>query len=160
LRKFFLTVGYSGLFPKGPGTAGTIAALPIGVYILTILPPSTLFLLSILISIIATKQIDIFEKEGGEHDDKTIVIDELVGMWFALSISIQDRIVEFTDEVIGAIVLSFILFRVLDIWKPSIIGRIDRNVRGGLGVMGDDIVAGLFAGLISASIIGIYRIFV
>ena len=43
--------------------------------------------------------------------------------------------------------LAFVYFRLFDIWKPSIIGKIDRDVKGGWGVMGDDMVAGLFAGL-------------
>lgn len=46
--------------------------------------------------------------------------------------------------------LSVLFFRAFDILKPSVIGRIDKNVKGGLGVMGDDMVAGLFAGLLSA----------
>jgi len=50
------------------------------------------------------------------------------------------------------IILSFTLFRYFDIAKPSIIGRIDREVKGGLGVMGDDIIAGFAAGISSALI--------
>ncbi len=52
------------------------------------------------------------------------------------------------------IALSFVLFRLFDIWKPSVIGRIDREVKGGWGVMGDDLLAGFFAGLLGLMIIG------
>jgi len=96
---------------------------------------------SILISIIAVKQIDIYEKEVGTHDGSEIVIDELAGMWIALSIADIGG-----DDYIIALI-AFVYFRLFDILKPSIIGRIDRDVKGGLGVMGDDIVAGFFAGL-------------
>ena len=51
--------------------------------------------------------------------------------------------------------LAFIFFRLFDIWKPSIIGKIDRDVKGGLGVMGDDVVAGFAAGIASA---GVYQL--
>ena len=68
---------------------------------------------------------------------------------FLVSISV------ISGATISQLVLSLVLFRVLDIKKPSIIGRIDRNVKGGLGVMGDDMVAGFFAGIISAMIYGV-----
>ncbi|MEA2092063.1 MAG: phosphatidylglycerophosphatase A, partial [Campylobacterota bacterium] len=49
-------------------------------------------------------------------------------------------------------ILSFVLFRYFDITKPSIIGRIDRDAKGGVGVMGDDIIAGFAAGILSSVI--------
>ena len=55
--------------------------------------------------------------------------------------------------------LAFAFFRLFDIWKPSIIGRIDRDVKGGLGVMGDDAVAGFFAGLLGLIVLGILQQF-
>jgi phosphatidylglycerophosphatase A len=158
-KLIFLTVGYSGLSPKAPGTVGTVVSLPIGVAILTTLPPSSLFLLTVLISIIAVKIINIHEKETGTHDSKYIVIDELAGLWFALSISITEKIdistLNLESPVLWNIILSFAFFRIFDIWKPSLIGRVDRDVKGGLGVMGDDILAGLVAGLLSGSIVNI-----
>lgn len=154
---FFITLGYSGLFPKAPGTAGSFVALLLGMWILTFLDAQTLFLGTILISIIAIKSIDKYEKESNIHDDKRIVIDELAGMWFALSIApaISVNINEITNFQNGFLIqsiLSFVLFRYFDITKPSIIGRIDDKVKGGIGVMGDDIVAGFVAGILSASI--------
>jgi len=97
--------------------------------------------LSLLISVIAVKQINIYEEEVGQHDGSEIVIDELAGMWIALSIASAT-----SDNWIIAI-MAFVYFRAFDIIKPSIIGKIDRDVKGGWGVMGDDMVAGLFAGL-------------
>ena len=152
-RLFFLTVGFSGLSPKASGTVGTIASLPLGIAILMFFPPLTLFLLTVLITILAIKSINQYEKETGTHDSKIIVIDELAGLWLAFSLSIPGQIQEFSDEVILAIILNFVLFRLFDIWKPSVIGKIDKNVPGGLGVMGDDILAGLVAGILTAMII-------
>ena len=144
-RKFFLTVGFSGLSPKAPGTVGSFVSLIIGLFLLEFLHVSTLFLLSLLITVIAIKQIDIYEKEVGMHDGKEIVIDELAGMWIALAICGIN-----SENMIFMAPLAFIFFRIFDIWKPSIIGRIDREVKGDLGVMGDDVVAGIAAGIASA----------
>ena len=144
-RMFFLTVGFSGLSPKAPGTVGSFVSLIIGLFLLEFLHVSTLFLLSLLITVIAIKQIDIYEKEVGMHDGKEIVIDELAGMWIALAICGIN-----SENMIFMAPLAFIFFRIFDIWKPSIIGRIDREVKGGLGVMGDDVVAGIAAGIASA----------
>jgi len=157
LRVVFITLFYSGYSPKAPGTVGSVVALILGVIILLFLPPSNLFMATILISIIAIKQIDIYEKQTKSHDDKKIVIDELAGMWLALSlapgkslelINLLNPTLE--DGTLIGLILSFIYFRLFDIKKPSIIGKIDEKVQGGLGVMGDDIVAGLFAALSSA----------
>ncbi|MFA6741890.1 MAG: phosphatidylglycerophosphatase A [Arcobacteraceae bacterium] len=150
LRKFFLTVGFSGLSPKAPGTVGSFVSLFIGLFLLEFLHVSTLFLLALLITVIAIKQIDIYEKEVGMHDGKEIVIDELAGMWIALSICGIN-----SENIIIMAVLSFVFFRLFDIWKPSFIGKIDRDVKGGLGVMGDDVVAGIAAGISSA---GVYQL--
>ena len=141
MRKFFLTLGYSGLSPKAPGTVGSIVALILALVLLKYISITTLFLLAILISAFAVKQIDIYEKEVGAHDGSEIVIDELAGLWIALAIANAT-----SDNYIVA-ALAFVYFRLFDIWKPSIIGKIDRDVKGGWGVMGDDLVAGLFAGL-------------
>lgn len=141
MNKFFLTLGYSGLSPKAPGTVGSFVALILGMGLLHFMSITTLFLLSLLISVIAVKQINIYEKKVGIHDGKEIVIDELAGMWITMSISG----VTAHNWIMGSI--AFIFFRIFDIWKPSIIGKIDRDVKGGWGVMGDDMLAGVLAGL-------------
>ncbi|MCK9372873.1 MAG: phosphatidylglycerophosphatase A [Sulfuricurvum sp.] len=152
---FFLTVGYSGLSPKAPGTVGTLVSLPLGVLILMYLGPQTLFLAAILITLIAIKQINRFEADTHSHDDKRIVIDELVGIWLALSIApgvmfATGDLGVWNNGIALQIVLSFLFFRFYDIKKPSVIGRIDREAQGGIGVMGDDIIAGFAAGISSA----------
>ncbi len=154
---FFITVGYSGLAPKAPGTVGSFVSLILGMFILITLEAQTLFLAAILISLIAIKSINKYEEQTGIHDDKRVVIDELAGMWFALSVapamSIDfNQISTFENGFLIQSILSFILFRYFDIKKPSIIGRIDKKVSGGIGVMGDDIIAGFSAGILSSAI--------
>jgi phosphatidylglycerophosphatase A len=145
LRRFFLTVGFSGLSPKAPGTVGSFVSLFLGLFLLEFLHVSTLFLLALLITVIAIKQIDIYENETQTHDNSEIVIDELAGMWITLAICGIN-----SGNMIIMAPLAFIFFRIFDIWKPSIIGKIDRDVKGGMGVMGDDVVAGLAAGVATA----------
>jgi phosphatidylglycerophosphatase A len=144
VNRFFLTLFYSGLSPKAPGTVGSFVALILGIILLHFISYNTFLLLTILISVIAVKQINIYEKQTNEHDSKEIVIDELSGMWITLSVAAVDP----SNYLLAFI--AFIFFRIFDIWKPSIIGKIDRDVKGGWGVMGDDMVAGFFAGLCTA----------
>jgi phosphatidylglycerophosphatase A len=153
LRKLFLTLFYSGLSPKASGTIGSFVAFIMGILALEILNVSNLFLIAIFITIISIKQINIYEEEIGIHDSKEIVIDEFVGMWLALSIAN----VPTGGWIMGF--LAFIYFRIFDIWKPSIIGRVDKNIKGGWGVMGDDVIAGILAGISTSAtwyLFGIY----
>jgi len=155
MQWFFLTVGYSGLAPKAPGTFGTLAALPLGVAILAFFGPQTLFLATLLATVAGVKAIDAYEAAGGEHDDKRIVIDELAGVWLALCIApgVTAPFTALGDPGNGLAIqtaLSFLFFRFFDIKKPSLIGRIDRQGKGGLGVVGDDLLAGVAAGVTSA----------
>jgi phosphatidylglycerophosphatase A len=141
MRKLFLTFFYSGLSPKAPGTVGTLASLPLGLLILKYFGASTLALLTVFITLVAIKEIDKQEAITGIHDDESIVIDETAGIW--LTLIIANQIPNFWFFIIA----SFLFFRIFDIIKPSVIGKIDRDVPGGLGVMSDDLVAGFFAGL-------------
>jgi phosphatidylglycerophosphatase A len=152
---FFLTVGYSGLLPKAPGTFGTVAALIPGIALLAFFGPQTLLLATLLATLAGIKAINAYEARTQTHDDKRIVIDELAGIWLALSIA-PGVLTPFTELPILEnglalqILLSFAFFRFFDIKKPSLIGRIDREARGGIGVMGDDLLAGVAAGIASA----------
>ncbi len=111
---------------------------------------NTLFLAAVLIGLIAIAQIDKEEEESKIHDSSYIVIDELVGMWLAMAIS---------GLSLAGVVLSFIFFRIYDITKPSFIGKIDKEVKGGLGVVADDALAGVLAGLSTLLVINILGFF-
>ncbi|GAA9484588.1 phosphatidylglycerophosphatase A [Helicobacter pylori] len=111
---------------------------------------NTLFLAAIFIGLIAIAQIDKEEEESKIHDSSYIVIDELVGIWLAMAIS---------GLSLAGVVLSFIFFRIYDITKPSLIGKIDKEVKGGLGVVADDALAGVLAGLSTLLVINILGFF-
>ncbi|MFP6300699.1 phosphatidylglycerophosphatase A [Helicobacter pylori] len=149
LRACFLTLFFSGYSKKAPGTIGSLVALLLGLPIL-IFSANTLFLAAILIGLIAIAQIDKEEEESKIHDSSHIVIDELVGMWLAMAIS---------GLSLAGVVLSFIFFRIYDITKPSLIGKIDKEVKGGLGVVADDALAGVLAGLSALLVINILGFF-
>ncbi len=149
LRACFLTLFFSGYSKKAPGTIGSLVALLLGLPIL-IFSANTLFLGAVFVGLIAITQIDKEEEETKRHDSSYIVIDELVGMWSAMAIS---------GLSLAGVVLSFIFFRIYDITKPSLIGRIDKEVKGGLGVVADDALAGVLAGLSALLIIHILGFF-
>ncbi|RVZ23236.1 phosphatidylglycerophosphatase A family protein [Helicobacter pylori] len=149
LRACFLTLFFSGYSKKAPGTIGSLVALLLGLPVL-IFSANTLFLGAIFVGLIAITQIDKEEEESKIHDSSYIVIDELVGMWLAMAIS--------GLSLVG-VVLSFIFFRIYDITKPSLIGRIDKEVKGGLGVVADDALAGVLAGLSALLVIHILGFF-
>ncbi|WP_120999078.1 phosphatidylglycerophosphatase A family protein [Helicobacter pylori] len=149
LRACFLTLFFSGYSKKAPGTIGSLVALLLGLPIL-IFSANTLFLGAIFIGLIAITQIDKEEEETKRHDSSYIVIDELVGMWLAMAIS---------GLSLAGVVLSFIFFRIYDITKPSLIGKIDKEVKGGLGVVADDALAGVLAGLSALLVIHILGFF-
>ncbi len=111
---------------------------------------NTLFLGAVFVGLIAIAQIDKEEEESKRHDSSYIVIDELVGMWLAMAIS---------GLSLAGVILSFIFFRIYDITKPSLIGRIDKEVKGGLGVVADDALAGVLAGLSALLVISILGFF-
>ncbi|MGL2495854.1 phosphatidylglycerophosphatase A [Helicobacter pylori] len=149
LRACFLTLFFSGYSKKAPGTIGSLVALLLGLPVL-IFSANTLFLGAIFVGLIAITQIDKEEEESKRHDSSYIVIDELVGMWLAMAIS---------GLSLAGVVLSFIFFRIYDITKPSLIGRIDKEVKGGLGVVADDALAGVLAGLSALLVIHILGFF-
>ncbi|PUD33399.1 phosphatidylglycerophosphatase A [Helicobacter pylori] len=149
LRACFLTLFFSGYSKKAPGTIGSLVALLLGLPVL-IFSANTLFLAAVFIGLIAITQIDKEEEESKIHDSSYIVIDELVGMWLAMAIS---------GLSLAGVVLSFVFFRIYDITKPSLIGKIDKEVKGGLGVVADDALAGVLAGLSALLIIHILGFF-
>ncbi len=145
--KWFLLTGFfSGLLPKAPGTWGSVVGIIIAYPIIKYFPnPNlTIMLLAILFSLIGYKLVNEYEDLGGIHDDKRIVIDEIAGILITVGL-----LGDLKHDTLIKLFLAFISFRILDIWKPSIIGKIDEKAPKGLGVMGDDIVAGAFGGILA-----------
>jgi phosphatidylglycerophosphatase A len=132
----FLSLGFgSGLSPYAPGTFGTLAAIPL--YLL-IQPLSTVwYLLITLVALIAGIYLcEQTAKALGVHDHSGIVWDEIVGFFITMYAVPLDW---------KWILAGFLLFRFFDIVKPWPIRWIDARVSGGIGIMLDDVVAGLFA---------------
>jgi phosphatidylglycerophosphatase A len=141
----FLAFGFgSGLAKKAPGTCGTLAAIPL--YLLIAQTGSLLYSLTTLIVTIAG--IWICGKAAdklGEHDFGGIVWDEIAGYLITLW---------WIPFSWNGVVLGFILFRFFDILKPWPIKIADRRVKGGFGIMLDDVMAGVLANLVLGLILG------
>lgn len=135
----WLAFGFgSGFARKAPGTFGTLAALP--VYLLFAQASPWIYLVILVVAALAG--ILICGKTAtdlGVHDHGGIVWDEFVGMWLTL-LAVPVAPVW--------VLLGFILFRFFDIAKPWPIKWLDQKVAGGLGIMLDDILAGLFANIV------------
>ena len=132
----FLAIGLgSGAAPKAPGTWGTVlgAALYIPLSQLSLWPYLGFVVLSFIVGIYLC---DRTSKDWGVHDHGGIVWDEFVGFWITMIA------VPFTWYWL---ILGFALFRLFDIWKPWPIKYLDQHVHGGLGIMLDDVLAGVFA---------------
>ena len=125
----------SGLAPKAPGTFGTLAAVP---FYLALAPlPVPMYLMIVAATFALGVGIcGIASSDLGVHDHPGIVWDEFVGLWVALIAAPAGW---------WWIVVGFLLFRLFDIWKPWPIGWADQKVSGGLGIMLDDLIAGLYA---------------
>ncbi len=127
-----------GKTSKAPGTWGTLACVPLAL-VLNYLGPFWAMGVTVLMLPVAILSAEIYEKQNGDHDAKEVVIDEVLGFLITMTwlpISWQ------------CYVLGFFLFRFLDILKPFPIGYIDKKVRGGLGVVADDVVAGIIANIV------------
>jgi phosphatidylglycerophosphatase A len=131
----FLAFGFgSGLSPIAPGTMGTVVAVPFAV-VLGSLPPllyGMLLLLTFILGVVVCGQVS---KRLGTHDHGGIVWDEMVGYWLAVAL---------VPNQWQWLLVAFVLFRLFDIFKPWPIRQFDKKVRGGLGIMIDDVVAGLY----------------
>lgn len=109
--------------------------------------------------------IPLYERHLGTHDHPSIVIDEAVGQIVALCLTypfvkqyyFNNSLFLSQLIMIAHLILSFILFRFLDIIKPFFIGWIDSNIKGSLGVMLDDLVCGLTTAAINISVFLIYK---
>ena len=136
---FLLTGLYFGKIKYMPGTFGTLVAIPIYYYLLTNnLFLNIAFLLAIFYISIISLNYSYTKFMFKEADDKSIVIDEIIGY---LSFMI------FFDATIQNILIGFVLFRFFDIFKPFPINLVDKNMKNSFGVMFDDILAALYSGI-------------
>ena len=139
----FLAFGFgSGAAPKAPGTFGTLAAVP--VFLLLAQLPLWAYLVVVVLSFpVGIYLCGQASRDMGVHDHGGIVWDEIVGMYVTLLAA---------PLSVTGWVLAFILFRVMDIVKPWPIRDLDHSMRGGVGIMLDDLAAALYA----AILLGLY----
>ena len=128
----------SGLSPKAPGTMGTIMAIPLW-YLLVQLPPQAYVLVVAICAVVGVFICGSAADKLGVHDHGGIVWDEFVGFWITMA---------FLPVSYVTLIAGFVFFRLFDIFKPWPISWLDKNMGGGLGIMIDDVVAGLAAGTV------------
>lgn len=129
--------GLLGYSPVAPGTVGSLlgvllyiplSGLPVGYY--------AVFLL--FASLVSFKIADVAERYFGKKDCQVIVIDEVVGVFFTMFLF---------PPTLAYLSAGFLIFRFFDIIKPFPAGWVDRNIKGGTGVVLDDIVAGIYSNI-------------
>jgi phosphatidylglycerophosphatase A len=126
----------AGLLPVAPGSWGSLAALPFAWAIATLFGPAALLVAAAILFLVGWWAAEQVGRASGVADEGSIVIDEVAGQWLTLSVAPPSA---------AAYVLGFLLFRLFDITKPWPARAAERNLPGGLGVMADDIVAGVYA---------------
>jgi len=139
-----LATGFgSGLSPIIPGTMGTLAAVPL--YLLLVQLPLSIYLAIVLVTcVIGVKICQVTSDDMGVHDHGSIVWDEFAGFWITMSLV---PMLNIPANDWKWLITGFVLFRFFDMVKPWPIGWLDKRVHGGLGIMIDDIVAGVMAGV-------------
>ena len=135
LVRFWLSLFGVGYLKPGPGTWGSIAATVIWWISLSHFGMvSQLFIFFIFTSVspwICSK----FLNDSGLADESWIVVDEFAAMLFILVFIPRDVVL---------VLAALLMFRLFDIWKPWLVGLVDRKMHGGIGVMLDDLIAALF----------------
>jgi len=140
-----------GYFDVAPGTIMSAIAVPLAVLIgirggggMGILASS---LIAFVIGVLACAD---HVRETGREDPSECVIDELAGQWLACAFAMLtfNGLLPLDHLSLPAFGLAFALFRLFDIWKPWPVSWADTKLKGGIGVMTDDMIAGLMAGVL------------
>ena len=136
----WLACGFgSGLAPVAQGTFGSLAAILPWLLLRQLSLPVNLLVIAIGFAI-GVWACDVAGRALGVDDHRSLVWDEFIGQWIALLPALM--------APWWAVIAGFALFRLFDVWKPWPIRWLDRHLKGGMGVMVDDVVAGLFAAIL------------
>jgi phosphatidylglycerophosphatase A len=140
-----------GYFEIAPGTIMSAIAVPLGILIALRggggMGLIGAFLIAFAIGVLACAD---HVRETGRQDPPECVIDELAGQWLACAFAVLTFGGRLPVDHISlpAFALAFVLFRLFDIWKPWPVSWADQKLSGGVGVMTDDAIAGLMAGVL------------
>lgn len=150
LARFVACAGGAGLLPLAPGTWGS--ALAVAIFVL--FSPVGLWVFGL--TLVALFSLGVWASDAAERvferkDDRRIVIDEVEGQLVTLS----PLLVLGASRSVSALVTGFVLFRCLDIWKPGPIRWAERRFSGGMGVMMDDLVAGVLAAAVLGAAVAV-----
>lgn len=140
LARFIATGAYAGYVPYAPGTVGTLVALPLA-WVLGGLAEANLAAYWSVLGLIVAVSVwaaGVLARELGQHDPGVIVIDEVAGYLLAVAL---------LPTTVTVLVVAFFVFRLLDILKPPPAAQAEA-LPGGLGVVADDLVAGLMTNLL------------
>ena len=142
----WLACGFgAGLAPVAQGTFGSLAALLPWLLLRALPLPLYLAVLAIGFGV-GVWACNIAGRALGVDDHRSLVWDEFIGQWIAL-LPLLPALLPAADFRWWMLLTGFALFRLFDVWKPWPIRWLDRRIKGGLGVMIDDVVAGVFAAL-------------
>ncbi len=144
----------SGLLPIAPGTWGSVAAIPFA-YLISVYTCSYALISGIVaLFFIGVWASDRIEKSANKKDPGFIVVDEVVGQWIALiplpflySILDTNSFYLYSAPIAA---VAFLAFRIFDVWKPWPVNYADKNIPGGFGIMFDDVVAGMYALIVTS----------
>ena len=145
----WLACGFgAGLMPVAQGTFGSLAALLPWLLLRALPLPLALAVLAIGFGV-GVWACGVAGRALGVDDHRSLVWDEFIGQWIAL-LPLLPALLPAGDFRGWMLLAGFALFRLFDVWKPWPIRWLDRRIKGGLGVMIDDVVAGVFAALVLA----------
>jgi len=153
----WLACGFgSGLTPLAQGTFGSLAALLPWLWLREL--PLWSYLVVLLVGFaVGVWACDVAGRVLGVDDHRSLVWDEFIGQWIALIPLLLPSLLPASGFQWWMLALGFALFRLFDVWKPWPIRWLDRRVKGGMGVMIDDVTAGVFAAVVLALVLHWWR---
>ncbi len=133
------TVFGAGLSPVAPGTVGSLVAVPLAWLLMWASGPLGLFVAAVAVFALGWWASTVYVERTRIADPGAVVVDEVAGQWLVLVVAPLN---------VWYFAAGFVLFRVFDIVKPWPVSWADRRIKGGLGVMLDDVLAGVYGGAV------------
>jgi phosphatidylglycerophosphatase A len=153
MQTLFLGFFGTGRLPK-PGIAASILAIAIALPLLHLLGMETLFMLTFVLTIISIFEVNKYVAKHPDSNYEEITIDDASGMWLSLMISLSTAVtLTFPYAEAAGIVLASVFFILFQEWKPSTIGWMKRELKGGLGIVLGSLLSGIAGGLLSVVVL-------